>query len=201
MNVELVFPSAVGKKFIPEYVTVAKNIIQDKMGKTPPNDWNVNQSDEIFDDRLGGLIDQIAQESFSMLAEQGYDMSNVQTRVSEFWGQEFRSTGQHIEHVHANNSQISGFYFVEVPNNSSLPVVFDPRHGKRQINMRQTRPEEVTFASEQIVMPVVAGDLLLMNSWLPHGFTRHGSDQPFRFIHFNVVVEPANVCQNMVEIV
>ena len=29
----------------------------------------------------------------------------------------------------------------------------------------------------------------LMNSWLAHGFTRHGADQPFRFIHFNVGVE------------
>jgi ectoine hydroxylase-related dioxygenase (phytanoyl-CoA dioxygenase family) len=55
--------------------------------------------------------------------------------------------------------------------------------------MRQSNPDEVTFASDQVMFKVEAGDLVLFNSWLPHGFTRHESDQPFQFIHFNVYVE------------
>lgn len=201
MEIKLLFPSSIGRANYPNFILPAADIIKQKMKNQKPNVWNVLQSNEMFDDRLEGLLTVIAQESFTMLSEQGYDMSNVQTRVSEFWGQEFRKTGQHIEHVHANNSQISGFYFIEVPPNSSIPMVFDPRQGKRQINMPQANVENVSYASEQIFLQVAPGDLILMNSWLPHGFSRHESDQPFRFIHFNVVVEPANVCQNTVEIV
>ena len=201
MEIELLFPSAVGRAYYPDYIQAASSVIKERMQDQKPNIWNVLQSNELFDDRLEGLLSIIAQESFTMLSEQGYNMSGVQTRVSEFWGQEFKRTGQHIEHVHANGAQLSGFYFVDVPPNSSLPMVFDPRQGKRQINMPQINMDEVSYASEQIFLQVAPGDLLLMNSWLPHGFTRHESDQPFRFIHLNVVVEPSTVCQNTVEIV
>ena len=44
----------------------------------------------------------------SILADQGYNMTHSQTSVTEFWGQEFLLHGQHIEHVHANKSQITG---------------------------------------------------------------------------------------------
>ena len=108
-------------------------------------------------------------------------------------------TGQHIEHVHGGGVQITGFYFVNTPANGSVPMVFDPRAGKKQISMRQSNQNEVTFASEQVMLEVKAGDFMFFNSWLPHGFTRHESDEPFQFIHFNVCVEDAPVCN--VEIV
>jgi len=200
VEVELLFPSAVGRLSLPEYVAPAAAVLKEKVSTQQPNVWNVCQTEAMYDERLDGLLARIAQESFSMLSEQGYNMQNVQARVSEFWGQEFRNTGQHIEHVHAG-SQITGFYFVEVPPNSAMPMVFDPRHGKRQINLPQADMDQVTYASEQVYMGVAPGDLILMNAWLPHGFTRHQSDQPFRFIHFNVVIEASNVCQTTVEIV
>jgi hypothetical protein len=81
--------------------------------------------------------------------------------------------------------------FVNTPVNGSVPIVFDPRPGKKQISMRQINQEEITFASEQIMLEVKAGDFMFFNSWLPHGFTRHESDEPFQFIHFNVCVEDA----------
>jgi len=201
VEIELLFPSAVGSLSLPEYVVPATAVLKEKVSTQQPNVWNVYQTEALYDERLDGLLTRIAQESFSMLSEQGYNMQNVQARVSEFWGQEFRNTGQHIEHVHTSGSQITGFYFVEVPPNSAMPMVFDPRQGKRQINMPQANIEQVTYASEQIYMGVVPGDLILMNAWLPHGFTRHQSDQPFRFIHFNVVVEFINNCQTTVEII
>jgi len=30
--------------------------------------------------------------------------------------------------------------------------------------------------------------LVLANSWLPHSFTKNGSDEPMTFIHFNLGV-------------
>lgn len=189
--VELLFPSAVLKVSQPKHLEVTKVVLPEYIAQVKPNQWNVCQSESMFDDRLADLFTTIATTSFDMLVDQGYDMTNKQTRVAEMWGQEFLRYGQHVEHIHGNGAQITGFYFVSVPENGSVPIVFDPRPGKKQISMRQSNLDEVTFASDQIMFSVKAGDLMLFNSWLPHGFTRHESDEPFQFIHFNVYVEDA----------
>lgn len=190
MNVDLFFPSAVARGSFPEHLGPARTVMSEYLAKVPRNEWAVCQSEAMFDDRLGDLLKTIAQASYEMLFEQGYAMAPLQVTVNEFWGQEFTKGGQHIEHVHPRTAQISGFYFVDVPpKDSAHPIIFDPRPAKRQIALPQASMETVTYASEQIVFDVQPGDLLLMNSWLAHGFTRHGADQPFRFIHFNVGVE------------
>jgi uncharacterized protein (TIGR02466 family) len=197
--VDLLFPSSVLRFSEPEHLATAKEVLTQYIARVKPNQWNVCQSEAMFDDRLKSLFDTIANTSFSMLSDQGYDMTNKQTRVSELWGQEFLRTGQHVEHIHSGGVQITGFYLVNTPSNGSLPMLFDPRTGKKQISMRQSNQEEVTFASEQIILEASAGDYIFFNSWLPHGFTRHESDEPFQFIHFNVCVEDTPVCN--VEIV
>ena len=187
--VDLLFPSAVLRVSQPEHLPAAKEVLTRYLSRVKPNMWNVCQSESMFDARLDGLLAEIAKIGFEMLQDQGYDMSAAMTSVSEFWGQEFMRNGQHMEHVHGQGVQITGFYFVSVPENSSVPVVFDPRPGKKQISLRQANPDDVTYASEQIMFKVEAGDLLFFNSWLPHGFTRHESDEPLQFIHFNVNVD------------
>lgn len=201
MRVELLFPSSVARGEHPEFLDASKKVLAEHLARVKPNTWNVCQSESMFDARLDGLLSMIARESFQILSDQGYDMAQSQTSVTEFWGQEFLKHGQHMEHIHSRGAQITGFYFVEVPENSALPVVFDPRPGKRQISLVQSNQAEVSYASEQIVMAVQPGDLLLFNSWLPHGFTRHESDAPFRFIHFNVIVENYAVCCPTVEVI
>ena len=189
--VDLFFPSSVLRFSKPEHLEVAKQVLTEYIAQVKPNQWNVCQSESMLDDRLDDLFTTIATTSFDMMLDQGYNMTNKQTRVAELWGQEFLRYGQHIEHIHGDGVQITGFYFVNTPENGSVPVVFDPRPGKKQISMRQANPETVTFASEQIMLDVKAGDFMLFNSWLPHGFTRHELDDPFQFIHFNVCVEDA----------
>lgn len=197
--VDLFFPSSVLRFSQPEHLKAAKDVLAEYIARVKPNQWNVCQSESMFDDRLDELFTTIANTSFDMLVEQGYDMTNKQTRVSELWGQEFFRTGQHIEHIHSGGVQITGFYFVNTPTNGSMPIVFDPRPGKKQISMHQADTEKITFASEQVMLEVKAGDFMFFNSWLPHGFTRHEADETFQFIHFNVCVEDTPVCN--VEIV
>ena len=33
------------------------------------------------------------------------------------------------------------------------------------------------------------GQFMFTNAWLPHSFTKNNSEQPFKFIHFNLGVE------------
>jgi uncharacterized protein (TIGR02466 family) len=197
--VDLFFPSSVLRFSEPQHLATAKDVLAEYIARVKPNQWNVCQSESMFDDRLDQLFTIIANTSFQMLVEQGYDMANKQTRVAELWGQEFLRTGQHVEHIHSGGVQITGFYFVNTPDNGSMPIVFDPRSGKKQISMHQADTEQITYASEQVMLEVKAGDFMFFNSWLPHGFTRHEADEPFQFIHFNVCVEDAPVCD--VEIV
>jgi uncharacterized protein (TIGR02466 family) len=189
--VELLFPSAVFRFSQPEDLAITKKVLATYISQVKPNEWNVCQSESMFDDRLSNLFTAISSSAFNMLLDQGYDMAGKQTRISEIWGQEFRRSGQHIEHIHSEGAQITGFYFANVPTNSSLPLLFDPRPGKKQISMRESDPESVTFASQQVAFEIKAGDFMLFNSWLPHGFTRHESDEPLQFLHFNVSVEDA----------
>jgi uncharacterized protein (TIGR02466 family) len=189
--VDLLFPSAVMRLSEPQYLATTKEVLTQYLARVKPNQWNVCQSEAMFDDRLDDLFTTIAATSFDMLLDQGYNMTNKQTRVVELWGQEFLRTGQHVEHVHGDGMQVTGFYFVNTPENGSMPMVFDPRAGKKQISMRQSNLDEVSYASDQVILNVKAGDFMFFNSWLPHGFTRHESDEPFQFIHFNVCVENA----------
>jgi uncharacterized protein (TIGR02466 family) len=205
MEVDLFFPSAVARGSHPEFLHDATVVLDEYIAQVDPNQWNVCQSAAMFDDRLKDLLQFIARTSFEMLAEQGYDMQRFRVSVTEFWGQQFTRHGQHIEHVHSLGAQITGFYFVSVPENSSHPVIFDPRPAKRQINLPQANAGTITYASDQIHFQIKPGDLILFNSWMSHGFFPHNSDEPFKFIHFNVGVDEIDHmlhnCQSEVEIV
>ena len=187
--VDLLFPSAVLRLPEPEHLAKARDEFAKYIVQVKPNCWNVCQSETI--PNLNELAQSIANHAFVMLQDQGYNLTNKQTRVAEFWGQEFGFHGQHVEHIHSNGAQITGFYFVDVPTGSSQPIVFDPRAGKKQIGLPQINSEEVTYASDQVILEANTGDLMLFNSWLPHGFTRHEINETLQFIHFNVYVEDA----------
>ena len=70
----------------------------------------------------------------SILRDQGYLTDEYEFYVDAMWGQEFACTGSNIMHVHGD-SQISGFYFLEVPEGGSYPIFDDPRPGKRMADL------------------------------------------------------------------
>jgi len=94
------------------------------------------------------------------------------------------------QHVHGSGSQIVGFYFLEVPENSSHVVFHDPRAGKPLISLAETDMSKATFASNAINFEPKEGMLMFTNAWLPHSFSRHGNKKPMKFIHFNLGVRP-----------
>jgi uncharacterized protein (TIGR02466 family) len=159
--------------------------VQDKM-------YPIIQTGTIFDESLQNFANYIAQISWDILSDQGYDMRYLNTSLSEMWAQQFDFRGLHVEHVHNFGAQISGFYFLEVPDNSSFPCIHDPNHAKRQIKLPELDETKITMASTTINYQVKEGDLFLFNSWLPHSFVpNRNKTKPFKFIHFNVSVIPA----------
>jgi len=89
----------------------------------------------------------IADSAWTVLNTQGYNMSQYQTYVSELWCQEhFRFSGME-EHVHPYGVLLSGFYFLETPQDGPMINVHDPRPGKVQASLPERDNMKVTHAS------------------------------------------------------
>ena len=88
----------------------------------------------------------------------------------------------------ASGAQITGFYFLECPENSCRPVFQDPRPAKYYAHLQEANPMMATLSSNEINYQPNAGDFFFTNSWLPHSFTRNANVKPFKFIHFSLGV-------------
>lgn len=189
------FPSIVVTAFKPEFLE-AVNAVSDEQLAQQPDDIN-----EIFPAKMSGDFSQdprladfctfIGKSAWEILRNQGHDMENASTFFTEMWTQEHHKHSLMEQHVHGNGAQLVGFYFLETPENCSKALFYDPRPGKVQINLPEANMGEITPASNMIGFEAKPGTMIFANSWLPHGFTRHGSDEPIKFVHFNINVEYA----------
>jgi hypothetical protein len=92
------------------------------------------------------------------------------------------------QHTHKFGSQIIGFYFLETPENCSKLLVHDPRPAKMIIGLDEINSNEATEASDIVNFIPEPGLLVFTNGWLPHSFSRHESEEPIKFVHFNIGV-------------
>lgn len=143
------------------------------------------------DPRLNEFCQFIGESAWAILDQQGYDMRQFTVGFSEMWTQEHHKQSGMEQHVHGFGAQIVGFYFLEVPENSSRLVFHDPRVSKVMIDLPQKDIGAATVASQMINFEPRAGLVVFANSWLPHSFTRNPSDNPIKFVHFNLHAQPA----------
>ena len=196
LNVEFHFPTAIYSIAKPEFLETAKFVSKEYLNKAKKNKPKDKLMDKLFpvvmsetfaqDERIKDLAMYIAQTSWNILAEQGHAMQNQEVFIMDFWAQEHHMRSANEEHVHGFGAQITGFYVLEAPENCSRISVFDPRPAKRQINLPEENMEQVTYASTAVNYIPQEGSLYFMNTWVPHGFTRHGNEKPLKFIHFNL---------------
>jgi uncharacterized protein (TIGR02466 family) len=178
----------------PQFLSAVKEIADNELSKLRVVDkmFPILQTGTLFDSKVSDFATYVAQTAWNILNDQGYDMDNYSTVLEEMWAQQLNMRGMHVEHVHTMGAQISGFYFLETPENSSKPFFNDPNHAKRQINLPQRDESKITAASTAVNYDVTPGQLILFNSWLPHGFGPNASSKPFKFVHFNVNVYPVH---------
>lgn len=144
------------------------------------NNIFLNESNKDF-------VNYLTDASWKILNDQGYDLTNLQVYLSGIFGQShYKGSGQE-QHLHSG-SQITAFYFIEVPKNSCRIIFHDPRSGKVATDIPLKKTNEVLGSSENIVYEPKPGDIIYTNSWLPHTITRNENTQPFKFLHisFNV---------------
>jgi Putative 2OG-Fe(II) oxygenase len=193
------FPTTVYKFNKPEFLIDARKVCNEKLDKARENQsvnelYPVVMSGNLIDDQIGYMIQFILDMGWSILESQGYDMKQYNTTFTEIWCQEHYKHSAMEQHVHGGGVQLIGFYFIDCPEYCSKVVFHDTRSAKVQINLPEHDNTNYTFASNLLNFNPTEGLLMFTNSWLPHSFTRHGSDAPMRFIHFNISVKPKQVC-------
>lgn len=120
-----------------------------------------------------------------ILTDEGYNTSGMGAYFESMWCQEHHLGSGMDQHTHPGSLMI-GFYFIDVPDNSSAITFFDPRPGKVASSFGEANVANVTMASNAFHMAPRSGLLVFAPSWLPHAFTRHGNTVPLRFVHFNI---------------
>ena len=154
--------------------------------------YPVKMSGNYFaDPRLQDFTQFVGATAWNILNEQGYAMSDKVVQFTEMWTQEHHKHSAMDQHTHGYGSQIVGFYFLEVPQDASRVVFHDPRVGKAMIDLPETDMNQATIASKMINFEAKPGLMIFANAWLAHSFTRHTSDKPIKFVHFNLAVQMA----------
>jgi len=183
------FTSAIYTLQKPEFIPLLNKISKEylKKSKKASEIYPVTMSDNmVFDERLREVIGFIKDTSFNILQSQGYNMNFYEIVMYDFWCQEHHKFSGQEEHIH--QAVLSGFYFIDCPENSSRVVFHDPRPAKVFGNLVEENPIVATYGSTMINYEPKPGMFMFSNSWLPHSFLKNASSKPFRFMHFNIGV-------------
>lgn len=140
------------------------------------------------DERIKDFVSFISVTALTILDYQGYDVSNAKASTKDLWLQSHYKLSSMEQHVHGYGSYISGFYFLECPEDCPKFIIHDTRTNKLQLELPQKNMNEVSISSSRINFDPKPGMFVFTNSWLSHSFNRNPSDNPFSFIHFNVFV-------------
>jgi hypothetical protein len=131
----------------------------------------------------------VSQTVWNILESQGYMMEDKVTYFTEMWTQEHHYQSSIDPHIHGSGVQMSVFYFLDVPENSSVIVFHDPRPAKVIINLPEKDMGQITPASNSISLKPEDGLLMFVPPYVAHEITRNmNKDKPFRFVHMNLSV-------------
>lgn len=205
---QLIFSASVYSLNKPEYLAVANEVANESIAKEQKKaelnkDYPVYMTDSVnTDPRMLGFSNYVAQTAWNILQEQGHAVDELETYFSFMWCQEHHKHSMMEQHVHGNGAQIVGFYFLNAPENCSRAIFHHPSPGKVQINLPEQDYNNLTEASIMMNIKPSPGLLVFSNAWVPHSFTRNTSEEPLRFIHFNIAVSHIpKQCWNQAEVI
>lgn len=187
------FPTPIYTVDRPDFLSIVNQVSEENIlvaRDTVINElYPVYMSNNYYNDtRLEEFSSFITATSWSILKDQGYYMDNKETFFTEMWTQEHHKYSMMEQHTHKFGSQIVGFYFIETPADCSRLLIHDPRPAKVIIGLEETNTLNVSDASDMVNFVPEPGLMVFINGWLPHSFDRHGSDNPIKFVHFNLNV-------------
>jgi hypothetical protein len=188
--VDVHFPTLVYRNNRADFLHVLKPLFDEYVDKSE----KINSRDKIYpvimtgdmanDERIINFSNYVAQIAWEVLNAQGYFMDSFLTTIRSIWGQNHGKYSSMDYHFHGDG-KLCGFYFIDTPENSSNLIIHDPKQTKIITGLPVRSSEKLTPAHDFVYYNPKPGDLFLTNGWLPHSFTRNGSDLPFNFLHIN----------------
>lgn len=181
----------------PDFLNVVNEVSEESLNVTrKEKDLNeiypvVMSGNYFADPRIAKFSEFVGATAWNILNEQGFAMQDKIVSFTEMWTQEHYKHSAMDQHIHGHGSQIVGFYFLETPENCSRVVFHDPRAAKVQIDLPEQDVSMVTLSSKMINFIPKPGMMIFTNSWMAHSFTRHATEQPIKFVHFNLTVQMA----------
>lgn len=189
------FASSIYRLDKPEFLDSVNTVSNDYLEKSREKEPNLDEihpvrmtSHYFNDERIKDFSNYVAQTAWNILHHQGYAMQDYSTLFLEMWTQEHHKSSGMDQHIHGNNAQITAFYFLNNPKDSSKVVFHDSRAAKLMSNLPEQDINNATSSSIMVNFEPKAGMLLLTNSYLPHSFSRHQSDEPLKFVHMTLGV-------------
>lgn len=181
------FPAIVWRDERPDLVEEIAPACANHLDSIACSDRPLRQSANVSDDpALRRTADYILLSAVETLRMQGYITDKYDFYLSGLWVQEVRSGSGTNVHVH-KNSQISGWFFLDAPENGAYPVYYDTRMNKAMIELDFAPSEEVTNATNSIHFNNVrSGTILFSNSWMQHQLVGGAAETPTRCLHFIV---------------
>jgi len=196
LSVEYLFASSVWRINAPQFLEPVQSVVKERFSQRKKEHpailktvYPTIMTDNIHTDpKCAEFAEYISKAAWTVLNNQGYNMDMFDMVFYDCFGQEHHKYSGHDTHTHPGG-QITGFYFLEVPENSCRPVFQDPRHGKNHGAIMERNMSQATLASYEINYQPQPGDFFFTNSWLPHSFTRNANVKPLRFVHFTLGVQ------------
>lgn len=201
INVELHFNTPIyfiqKPEFLDSVIQVSEEYLEKQHQKNKVDKiYPLIMTDNFYsDERISEFTQFIGVSAWNILNDQGYYMEDKDVVFTEMWTQEHFKQSSMEQHSHGYGSQIVGFYFLDVPKNSSRILFHDPRVGKHFTDLPEKNIELITIGSKLINFEPKPGLIIFTNAWLAHSFTRHTSSKPLKFVHFNLTVQmSSNSC-------
>lgn len=183
------FPTLIYRDEQPEFCKRLKPVCQKILEESEnynSGELLIQTRDVSKDQELDLFCSYLLKSAKDILKDQGYNIDVYDFYVSSLWFQEIRAGAGTDVHVH-KHSQISGWLFLDTPENGSIPLYYDPRMNKEMIELNEVEPDLVTNATSIVNFSnVCPGTVLFNNSWLRHQMTQNMSPIPTRTLHFMI---------------
>lgn len=182
------FPSRVYRDERPDFVHQVLPTCDQHLNQVRNDNFLFSQTNHLGrETNLRQLSDYLLLSAGNILREQGYVVEKYDFYVSALCAQEIRKNGRTKHHSY-KNSQICGWFFVEVPEALGASVVYhDTRINKNMIELEYNHQQDVLFATTSIHFNnIKVGTVLFNNSWMNSQLIGGDSELPTKCIHFTI---------------
>lgn len=181
------FPSRVYRDERPDLVQQVLPICEHYLKEFENSEFLVCGTDHLGrEPSLRHLSDYLLLSAGNILRGQGYMVEKYDLYISALGAHEIRKNGQSLHRI-SKNSQISGWFFIDVPESAASVIYHDPRPAKNMIGLDYEEQDDVLLANASVYFErLKMGTVLFNNSWMSHSLIGGNSEQPTKGIYFTI---------------